>query len=242
LVGFRGSPVNLFATFDAKLPDYNMGVGLQVFNDQSNILQKAGFNGSYSYKVKIDDNQRLSFGISAGMIQHAINFSQVISDNPGDLLELNNYKPLTSFNIDGGLVYHYNAFELGVAAVNLANSKAFDERYNLPFRQNETYIVNLGYTHKFTNNWSNKSMFVFKSPKGLPVMWDVLTQFSYRDRVWMGLNYSNRSTLGMSVGLNYRNLRFGYAYDYSTTLLNTVSSGSHELMLGITLNFNETKK
>ena len=38
------------------------------------------------------------------------------------------------------------------------------------------------------------------------------------------------------LGLNISNsFNVGYAYDYSTSRLNTVSSGTHEIMIGYTI-------
>ena len=46
--------------------------------------------------------------------------------------------------------------------------------------------------------------------------------------------YQNNDAIAVVVGYKVNDWRFGYSYDITTTNLNRYSSGTHEVMLGIT--------
>jgi hypothetical protein len=53
--------------------------------------------------------------------------------------------------------------------------------------------------------------------------------------IWAGIGFRTRDAATVMVGFNHREtLRIGYAFDITTTDLKNYSSGSHEVMLGIT--------
>ena len=55
----------------------------------------------------------------------------------------------------------------------------------------------------------------------------------YRDLLWLGGSYRYEDGYAAMAGLNVSNtFNVGYAYDIITTALNTVSSGTHELLVG----------
>ena len=61
-------------------------------------------------------------------------------------------------------------------------------------------------------------------------------KLQYRDLLWVGGSYRYQDGYAAMVGLNISNtFNMGYAYDFTTTNLNTVSRGTHELMIGFLL-------
>jgi hypothetical protein len=61
-------------------------------------------------------------------------------------------------------------------------------------------------------------------------------KLQYRDLLWAGGSYRYQNGYAAMVGLNVGNtFNVGYAYDLTTTNLNTVSRGTHELIIGFLL-------
>ena len=55
----------------------------------------------------------------------------------------------------------------------------------------------------------------------------------YRDDAWIGGSYRYENGYAAMAGINIGNtLNVGYAYDFTTTALNTVSKGTHEILVG----------
>jgi hypothetical protein len=65
---------------------------------------------------------------------------------------------------------------------------------------------------------------------------DINIKLQYRDLLWIGgsarFKYGYAAMLGFNVG---NTLNIGYAYDYTTTKLRTVSKGTHEIIIGFML-------
>ena len=58
-------------------------------------------------------------------------------------------------------------------------------------------------------------------------------KFQYRDLLWIGGSYRYQDGYAAMLGVNVSNtFNVGYAYDFTTTKLNTVSRGTHEIVLG----------
>jgi hypothetical protein len=58
----------------------------------------------------------------------------------------------------------------------------------------------------------------------------------YKEWLWGGLSYRHADAVVAMVGLNVSNkFKFGYSYDYSISRFNQVSSGGHEIVLGLML-------
>ena len=71
----------------------------------------------------------------------------------------------------------------------------------------------------------------------VPVSLDINTKISFRDKIWIGGAYRKDDSFSGMVGFNVGSLfNLGYAYDFTTSALNTVSRGSHEVVLGLLLN------
>jgi hypothetical protein len=55
----------------------------------------------------------------------------------------------------------------------------------------------------------------------------------YRDLAWIGASFRLDDGFAGMMGVNVSNtFNVSYAYDYTTTRLNTVSKGTHEIVLG----------
>jgi len=58
-------------------------------------------------------------------------------------------------------------------------------------------------------------------------------KLQYRDLLWVGGSYRYQDGYAAMLGVNVSNtFNVGYAYDFTTTNLNTVSRGTHEIVLG----------
>ena len=68
------------------------------------------------------------------------------------------------------------------------------------------------------------------------VQFDLNLKLQYHDLFWIGGSYRTEDGYAAMAGLNISNrFNFGYSYDLTKTQLNTVSRGSHELVLGFVL-------
>ena len=67
----------------------------------------------------------------------------------------------------------------------------------------------------------------------LPPQVDLNAKIQYHDVVWLGLSYRSGEGLAAMMGANISNtVNIGYSYDYTTSQLNTISKGTHEILVG----------
>ena len=58
-------------------------------------------------------------------------------------------------------------------------------------------------------------------------------KFQYKDLFWFGASFRHQDGFAGMVGMNLSNsINLGYSYDVTTSQLNTVSKGTHELLIG----------
>jgi len=61
-------------------------------------------------------------------------------------------------------------------------------------------------------------------------------KLQYRDLMWVGVSARPDDGFAAMVGININSMiNIGYSYDYTTSLLNTVSNGTHEIVVGFLL-------
>jgi len=78
---------------------------------------------------------------------------------------------------------------------------------------------------------------MIKEINPVPVTYDINAKISFRDVFWLGGSYRHNDSFGILAGFNISSLiNVGYSYDITTSALNTVSNGTHEIVLGILLN------
>ena len=98
-----------------------------------------------------------------------------------------------------------------------------------------------GYNHKLNRNMTLTPSILVKYVAQTPVTADFNVRLDYQDRFWAGLSYRNTNTLVGMLGIHLSNtLRFGYAFDFTLSSIQTNNIGSHEIMLGLNL-FNKEK-
>ena len=67
----------------------------------------------------------------------------------------------------------------------------------------------------------------------LPVQIDFNAKLQYQDFLWVGASLRTYDGFAAMVGLNVSNaFNIGYSYDLTTSRLNTVSKGTHEIVIG----------
>ncbi len=250
-------------TYNSRVND-KIGVGGILFRDENGNFSKLGAYATFAYHLmfsrsNIDLNQ-LSFGISAGIIQHRLDTSNFTVFDP--LIGENN----TDFfaNMDFGISYYVRNLYFHFAAKNLLSVRRelfFSDAVPSNMRK---YLFSAGYVFTLNRNdpWSFEPSILFQAREATSELaLDVNAKAYYElenGKLWGGLSYRNSFEgaeftregdevqsqqlryITPFVGLNYKKFVFGYTYSYQLNSIVLSNGGFHQLTLGY--NFGESRE
>ena len=148
--------------------------------------------------------------------------------------EINSLKP----DFGAGIWVYSADFFIGVSAQQIIPQKIYFSENTV--KQQSKLVPHLfataGYRMFVNDDISVIPSVMLKYVQPTPVQFDLNAKFQYRDLLWVGGGYRIKDGFTGLVGLNVSNtFNVSYSYDYTTSPLNTVSKGTHEIVLGFLL-------
>lgn len=235
--GFKGAPKTQCLTLHTPLKRENIGVGFTVMNDELGATKNTGLYGDFSYSIRLNKkNNRLAFGIKAGVDLYRTNFAPLRVNDNTDAVYTNgiNYSK-TLFNTGAGIYYYGKRHYLGIASPRLIPNKINLTADQSALQENHFYGFG-GIVIKLNGALNLRPSFMVKYVKNAPLSMEGNLSLLIYDKVWIGAMYRYGSAAGANVMFNVnQNFRIGYAYDYALTALQNYSAGSHEIMVSFDL-------
>jgi len=216
------------------------GVGLTILNDRAGPLNRFAAYGTLAYHLGISAQTSLSAGVSAGIKNTSLDAGKLTFDVPVDpAVAGSGYLNKVSPDVSVGLWLYSADYFAGLSAQNVIPSKlkfAEDTVKLVGGKQIPHLFLTAGYRFFMTDDISFLPSGLLKYVSSTPVSFDINAKFQYRDFLWAGGSYRYNDSWAAMVGLNISNtLNIGYSYDITTSKLNTVSRGSHEIVVGFLL-------
>lgn len=216
------------------------GIGLTILNDRTGPLNRFSAYATYAYHLGISAKTSISGGISVGVKNTTLDASKLSFDVPVDpAVAGSGYLNKISPDINAG-VYLYSAnYFVGLSAQNVIPTKlefAQDTVKLAGGKQIPHLFLMAGYRYLITDDISFLPSALIKYVTASPVGFDINVKAQYRDFLWLGASFRYQDSFAAMVGLNISNaFNIGYSYDITTSKLNSVSNGSHEIVLGFLL-------
>lgn len=241
-----------------------IGVGGILFRDENGNFSKLGAYATFAYHLMFSRStanlNQLSFGVSAGVIQHRLDtsgfsrFDPLLGDNDTDIFA----------NMDLGVSYYVSDLYFHFAAKNIlsVNRELF---YSDAVPSNmRKYLFSAGYVFSLNPNdpWSFEPSTLFQAREATNEMAVDVNLKAYYElefgNLWGGLSYRNsfESTeyteggeeikrqqlryITPFVGVDYKKFIFGYTFSYQLNSLVLSNGGFHQITLGY--NFGESRK
>ncbi|MGV3539188.1 MAG: type IX secretion system membrane protein PorP/SprF [Rufibacter sp.] len=215
---------------------HGLGVLLQV--DKAAGLKRTDAQLTYAYHVPLTADIKLSAGLVAGFTQYSLNRELISFTNPSDpVTNAKEYDQLLP-NVGVGVMAYSARFYAGVSVAQVLPTP-FSFRTSepaVPAEQQRHIFAHGGYRIFLGRHFSVTPSVVVKYASPSPVSYDGNLKVYWRDQFWLGGSYRHNDATVLMAGFQVKQmLHLGYAYDITTSELNTVSSGSHELVLGLML-------
>ena len=215
------------------------GVGLMVVSDKTGPITQTNIDATYAYHLGLTETLNLAVGVSAGVSHNIIDKSKLTYVDQNDPT-INNIAG-AQWKPDLGVgVWAYSSNYFFGASVQQILPQNLYVTTSTTAVQNKTvphYFVTGGVKLFVSDDITLMPSALLKFIAPVPVTFDVNMKMSFKDRFWIGGSYRRNDSYAALVGFNLSSLiNVGYSYDFTTSALNTVSHGSHEIVLGILLN------
>lgn len=211
-----------------------MGLGINLTNDEAGLTRQTRTLVTYAYHVQLGgNNQRLSFGLSAGITDQHINYSEVDADQ-GDnqVMRYNNQNPY----LDGDFGAAYTSDHLSVQAV-LPNLGHLIRQNTLTAGVDRSiFFTAVSYKIALTDFLGGSTLepkIVFRGIHGYTDILDAGANLVIRDELldFFALYHSTQSeSFGFGARL-IKDLHLIFFYTTETSALRTYANGDFEVAL-----------
>lgn len=252
--GIPGSPKSMSVAVDATANDGNVGLSMQITNDNLGAMSNLSAYANYAYRLRVgsDESSRLAFGLGIGFVQSGLEGRLLDPIDGGDQYiptgKVTNLIP----DAKAGIYYSDSRFYAGFSATNLISqfvAKTEDYGAFIPVPKAHFYLT-AGMLLPLSEMVQIKPSILLKDDRGGPTSLDLNALFLLNGKVWIGGAYrtavklykknnlqdnlqQQNSVVGMIEVFASESLRIGYAYDQSISKLAGYSGGSHEISIGI---------
>lgn len=215
------------------------GIGFTAVMDRTGPITQTNFNAAYAYHLGVTETLNVSVGVSAGLALVSLNTSKLILENPLDPAIANGNNNQLKPDVGVGIWAYSSNYFLGVSVQQLLPQRlSFSD--NSAYNQGKTvphYFFTAGYKLFLSDDVSFLPSVLFKVVKPVPSSFDLNAKLSFQNRFWIGGSYRSDDAFAAMAGFNINYLiNVGYSYDFTTSNLNRVSNGTHEIVLGLSLN------
>jgi type IX secretion system PorP/SprF family membrane protein len=224
-------------------PPAHHGVGFTILDDKTGPLSRIAAYGSYAYHIPVGIKTTLSFGLSLGVQEVNVDYAGVDfgQPNPVDPAAsgsgyLNKLEP----DMNAGLWLSNKSFFVGLSAQQIIsvpiNSSEGTTTPSVTLIKGKLVphtFLTAGYKILVSYDINILPSIMIRYVQPLPIGFDVNAKIQYQDLLWMGFSYRYREGYAAMLGVSISStINLGYSYDYTTTQLNTVSRGTHEIVFG----------
>lgn len=135
-------------------------------------------------------------------------------------------------NFGTGIYYNTERFYVGVSVPQLVQTKFDNDNPTSYAKILRHYFIHSGYVFDVHYNFKLKPSVLVKIVDGAPIEFDVNANLYMYDLIAFGLSWRSMDAIVMLIQVQITSkLQFGYSYDFGTTALRVVNSGSHEFSL-----------
>lgn len=243
--GMDGAPVTETFTIHSPIANQKMGIGLSVINDKITVMRNTGIYANYAYRLKLEKG-KLSFGLQVGALNHYEKLADLSPVESNDPQFAANTPKLLLPNAGFGVFYYakkfYAGFSIPKLLLNTVSASESKKVKNTLSVRDWNWHLTAGYLADVSESIKLKPSLILKKVNGAPMVVDANINALFNDIVWLGIGYRSGDAIAIFAGLQItKQMRFGYAFDYTTSALKTFNGGTHELTLGFDFSFDKTK-
>ena len=232
-VGLDGSPVTKLAAAQGRISDW--AVGGYFFQDEAGALQRTGGSFMAAYEQRLGTRVSLSAGIAGGYYQMRLRSDAEIRDE-ADLLAMNALDGSWFPDFNVGLHLRAGNFFFGISVPQILERDITFSDSETKTRLQRHYYLTSAYSFQISEDLQIQPGVLVKLAEGGSPQYDASVRAIFLQRFWAGGSYRvNEAAVAMAGVQLTPQVELTYAYDFTTSNLQTVSDGSHEIGLSVSL-------
>lgn len=234
-VNLEGAPKTFTTTIHSGFLKSKMGLGLILGSDQIGVHSDLSVYGVYSYKIQLTRDMSLSMGIQGGFNYLESDYNKLNLKNLGDpnlTGTTSKYNP----NVGAGVFLRKKRVYVGLSVPYLIENNVVDISANTLAVQQRYYYLMAGTSRDISANVMFMPSVLIRYQENAPMSFDINGTFVFYKAVGLGASYRlNEGMVALFELQLTESFHMGYAYDFTTSDLNRVSLGSHEIMINYRL-------
>jgi type IX secretion system PorP/SprF family membrane protein len=211
---------------------YGLGLGVSLVRDQVFVLQETDLTVDISYKLQLSETHDLFFGVKTGSAIVNIDLNKAGASENDPLFTTN--QSFTNAQFGAGAYLRHQNYYVSISSPNFLTGKRYIKQANAPKAavDNLHMYYGAGYHFKINENVKITPAFMYRSTEGAPSSTDINATVDYNN-IQAGMNYRVDEMYSIFTLFNIMdNLRFGAAYDLTTSKINQVNNnGSIEILI-----------
>lgn len=255
----EGAPKTTTMSIHSPLKKESFALGFYFVNDRLGLEHKNQFDLTYSYRISLGKKIKLSIGINAGLLWYKMNATEAILINPID----NKYKENINCilpDVGAGLYLYHPNFYFGASVPNFIKGKLANKGEESNSKRTAHLVIMAGGLIPLGKHLKIRPQiqycYLASAVQKVPHTFDINVSLFVYDRVNIGAQYhttvdnkNNEKKLTNPGSVDFmlevwptKQLMIGYSYDYALSKLASVSSGSHEIIIGYDMTFKKNNK
>jgi type IX secretion system PorP/SprF family membrane protein len=231
--GFDGSPTTFNFSAHTSLVQNKVGAGIVIVQDKIGDTKITEASSSYSYKIKLNNDRVLSFGLLAGMINYRNDAARLNPKDAGDpLFGLLNE---TKFNLGAGILLKSDRFMLGLSAPRLMPVTVNPSGAQRVDVYNQTLYFLGAYQILLTESIRLKPSVLVRATANAPLSADINFNLNMEQNYTIGLFTRNFNVLGLLAQMDIKEYRIGYVFEVPTNASVGTRFTTHEISIAMSL-------
>ena len=251
-LGFSNSPSSFFLSGNFRIGEYDfydpkgfvnqgplkikdrIGIGAAVFQDINGPLSNTGGILSYAYHVPINKESRLSFGMSAIIMQYSLNNNLLQPDQINDPYLFTGNNSIFNINFGFGVYYHNYDYFTGLSIIKVLPSISnVNETSEI---QPSIFFIGGYKFNRASKSFNFEPSLTIKKLGNELFMADAHAKLYIKRLNWIAFSYSTTQRINFQFGLRmYKMTYIGYNFEFNVSKIAAFNYGSHEISLGINL-------
>ncbi len=230
--GNKVAPETYLITINSPLKFLHGGLGGSIIQDKLGFEKNVGVNLSYSFHTSLSFAD-LGIGAGVSLINRSIDFSKFKPEQQGDPVLLSSDVGSMIFDGNLGIFLKNPDYYIGFSVVNLLESHGKNlstgDNSVVQYKTDRTFYLTGMYHFMLSNqNFVVSPAFMIESDLAA-TQYIVSGNVSYKDRFYGGISYRVLESIGVMVGVKFKDFNISYSYDINT--MKYGMSGSHEIGL-----------